>query len=61
MLIVTAVISFVFYKLPGIVDPAGARGETFRVQVEGRQFYWRYVYPNGVVAYDTLRLPRAAG
>ena len=58
VLIVTGIISFVFYKLPGIVDPAEASGNELRVRVEGRQFYWRYVYPNGVVAYDTLRLPQ---
>jgi cytochrome c oxidase subunit 2 len=58
VLIVTAIISFVFYKLPGIVDPAEASGNELHVRVEGRQFYWRYVYPNGVVAYDTLRLPQ---
>lgn len=62
VLIVTAIVSFVFYSLPGIVDPDDARGgDTFRVRVEGRQFYWRYVYPNGVVAYDTLRLPQGRG
>jgi cytochrome c oxidase subunit 2 len=58
VLIVTTIISFVFYKLPGIVDPAEASGNELNVRVEGRQFYWRYVYPNGVVAYDTLQLPQ---
>ena len=62
VLIVTGIISFVFYSLPGIVDADDARGgDTYRVRVEGRQFYWRYVYPNGVVAYDTLRLPQGRG
>ncbi len=27
------------------------------MDVEGRQFYWQFTYPNGVVAIDTLRLP----
>jgi len=58
VLIVTVVISFVFYLLPGIVDPdEAAAGEDYVIKVEGRQFYWRYVYPNGVVTFDTLRLP----
>jgi cytochrome c oxidase subunit 2 len=58
VLLATALVSFVFYKLPGIVDPGQATaGQGFRITVEGRQFYWRYVYPNGVIAYDTLRLP----
>lgn len=56
VLILVVVAGFVFYKLPGITDPAAA-GEPVRVRVEGRQFYWRYVYANGVVAIDTLRVP----
>jgi cytochrome c oxidase subunit 2 len=60
VLLVTVLISFVFYKLPGIVDPAEASrsGDELRVTVEGRQFYWRFVYPNGTISYDTLRLPQ---
>ena len=55
--ILVAVAAFTFYKLPGItLEPAA--GETpLRVRVEGRQFYWQYVYPNGVVAIDNLRVP----
>lgn len=56
VLILVGIASFVFYKLPGITDPAAA-GEPLSVRVEGRQFYWRYVYGNGVVAVDTLRVP----
>jgi cytochrome c oxidase subunit 2 len=57
VLILVVIASFVFYKLPGIRTlEAGAAGE-LRVQVEGRQFYWRYVYPNGAVAIDRLRAP----
>ncbi|MBD0329333.1 MAG: cytochrome c oxidase subunit II [Thermoleophilia bacterium] len=50
--------AFVFYKLPGITDPARAQdGRPVEVTVEGRQFYWRYVYDGGEVAIDRLRLP----
>ena len=51
---------FVFYKLPGITDvpSASARGdERLEVRVTGRQYYWQYEYPNGIVAIDTLRAP----
>ena len=51
---------FVFYKLPGIADvpPARASGEErLEVRVTGRQYYWQYEYPNGIVAIDTLRAP----
>jgi cytochrome c oxidase subunit II len=58
ILILVVIASFVFYKLPGITDPeAEAAGPRLTVRVEGRQFYWRYVYPNGAVAVDTLRVP----
>jgi cytochrome c oxidase subunit 2 len=58
VLILVVIAAFVFYKLPGIrnLDEAGAAGE-LRVQVEGRQFYWLYRYPNGAVAIDRLRAP----
>lgn len=55
VLIVVAIGSFVFYKLPGIQNvPAGNRVE---VQVEGYRYYWNYTYPNGVIAVDKLRAP----
>jgi cytochrome c oxidase subunit 2 len=49
----------VFIKLPGIsnVPEATAGSENLVVEVEGRQFYWQYRYPNGVVTIDTLRAP----
>jgi cytochrome c oxidase subunit II len=59
VLILIAIAVFTFYQLPGIKDvpSAGAAGSQLRVDVEGRQFYWQFTYPNGVVAIDTLRLP----
>jgi cytochrome c oxidase subunit II len=59
VLILVAIMTFVFYKLPGIQDipEANAAGEKVTVEVEGRQFYWRYIYPNGAVSVNELRLP----
>jgi cytochrome c oxidase subunit 2 len=58
VLILVAIVTFVLVKLPGIREPQAAAGEReFTIQVEGRQFYWRYVYPNGAIAIDRLRLP----
>jgi cytochrome c oxidase subunit II len=54
LLIVTV---FTFYKLPGITLDAEAGEDTMKVRVEGRQFYWQYRYPNGVIAIDRLRAP----
>jgi cytochrome c oxidase subunit II len=59
--VILAVIGgFVFYKLPGIQDvpsATAAGGERLEVRVEGRQFYWNFRYPNGVIAVDRLRVP----
>jgi cytochrome c oxidase subunit 2 len=49
---------FTFYKLPGITLEASAGEQAMTVQVEGRQFYWLYRYPNGVVAIDRMRVPQ---
>jgi cytochrome c oxidase subunit 2 len=58
VLILFVVGGYVFYKLPGIVDPSPAEASVeLRVRIEGRQFYWQYEYPNGVVTVAELRLP----
>ncbi len=50
--------AFVFIELPGITNvPAAGAREQLEVRVIGRQFYWQYEYPNGVIAIDTLRAP----
>jgi cytochrome c oxidase subunit 2 len=50
---------FVFVELPGIknIPEATAGEEQLEVKVTGRQFYWQYEYPNGVIAIDQLRAP----
>ncbi len=58
--VVLAVIgATVFLKLPVVSDvPAAPPGEeNLVVEVQGRQYYWQYRYPNGVVTIDTLRAP----
>jgi len=59
VLILVAIGTFVFYKLPGIHDvpPASAAGGREDVGVQGRQFYWQFTYPNGAVAVDRMRVP----
>ena len=59
LLILVAIAIFTFYELPGIKDvpAAGAAGPQMRVDVEGKQFYWQFTYPNGVIAIDTMRVP----
>jgi cytochrome c oxidase subunit 2 len=57
VLILVIVSAFAFYKLPSITLEAAAGEQPLEIRVEGRQFYWQYRYPNGVIAIDTLRAP----
>ncbi len=56
--ILVIVTAFTFYKLPGITLEDEAKAGDLRIRVEGRQFYWQYRYPNGVIAIDRLRAPQ---
>jgi cytochrome c oxidase subunit II len=59
VLVLVAIGTFIFWKLPGIQDvpSADAAGGRVDVQVKGYRFYWNYTYPNGVIAVDRLRAP----
>jgi cytochrome c oxidase subunit II len=60
VLILAAIVSFVFYKLPGIKNtpPATAAGDRMNVKVEAHQFYWLFRYPDGREAINLLTVPR---
>jgi cytochrome c oxidase subunit II len=58
VVILLIVAGFTFYKLPGITLEDEARAGDLRIRVEGRQFYWQYRYPNGVIQIDRLRAPQ---
>ena len=51
--------AFVFIELPGIKDiPDATAGEQqLEIKVTGRQFYWEYEDPTGVVAIDEMHAP----
>jgi len=58
VLILAAIASFVFYKLPGIANaPKAAAADQTTITVEGHQFYWRFVYPNGATSFTTMVAP----
>jgi cytochrome c oxidase subunit II len=59
VVILAAIVAFVLVKLPDIngSDSANAAGKRLTVIVEGHQFYWNFVYPNGVIQVETLRVP----
>jgi cytochrome c oxidase subunit 2 len=56
--LVAIVVGFVFYKLPDVTGVSKAAGEpNLVIDVEGRQFYWQFTYPDGSITYDTLVVP----
>jgi cytochrome c oxidase subunit II len=60
VVILAAIVAFVLVKLPGINSGAAsakAAGAPLIVKVEGRQYYWNFVYPNGVVQVERMRVP----
>jgi cytochrome c oxidase subunit II len=59
VLILAAIASVVFWKLPAIKDVPTARAAPDRldVRVLGHQFYWEFRYPGGDVTYDQLIVP----
>ncbi|HEX4746004.1 MAG TPA: cytochrome c oxidase subunit II, partial [Gaiellaceae bacterium] len=59
VLVLFLIAVFVFIELPGIKDvPEATAGEQqLEIKVTGRQFYWQYEYPNGVIAVDQMRAP----
>ena len=62
MLVLFVIAAFIFLELPGIKDtPDATAGEQqLEIKVTGRQFYWQYEYPNGVIAIDTMVAPQGA-
>ena len=59
VIVLFLIAAFVFIELPGIKNvPEAAAGEDqLEIKVSGRQFYWEYEYPNGLIAVDTMRAP----
>jgi cytochrome c oxidase subunit 2 len=56
VVLLAVIVTFVFVKLPVIKnEPASANA--LKVRVEGRQFYWRFVYPSGAVSLDRMVVP----
>jgi cytochrome c oxidase subunit II len=58
VLVLVVIAGFVFYKLPDIKNvPSAAASNRLEVEVQGRQFYWEFLYPDGQIAIDKLRAP----
>src|SRR5947207_12948486 len=59
VVILAAIVAFVLAKLPGInsFDSARAADPQLTVKDESRQFYWNFIYPNGVIEVERTRMP----
>ena len=58
VLVLAAIGTFVFYKLPGIADaPKAAAADETKIGVQGAQFYWQFTYPNGAVSVGRMIAP----
>jgi cytochrome c oxidase subunit 2 len=60
VVILALIAGFVFFQLADISDPpeaAAGQQDELDISVVGRQFYWQYEYPNGVISIDALRVP----
>jgi cytochrome c oxidase subunit 2 len=55
-LILVAIALFTFARIPAVRANTNAT-EVLHVRVEAHQFYWQYIYPNGAISFDELRLP----
>jgi cytochrome c oxidase subunit 2 len=57
VVILAVIAAFVFYKVSGIRNAPAATGGSQTIRIEGHQFYWEFVYPNGAISVNTLRVP----
>jgi cytochrome c oxidase subunit II len=61
VVLLAVIAGFVFWRVSDIGDTSGASaaGAPAReqIRVEGHQYYWEFVYPNGAISVDHLRLP----
>ena len=57
VIIIAIIGSVVFYELPGIADPPATAAPPPTIRVDGHQFYWQFIYPNGARSINVLHLP----
>jgi cytochrome c oxidase subunit II len=58
VIILVIIVTGVLISMGSIRNVETAEGaEPLTIRVEGRQFYWNFIYPNGVVAVDRMTIP----
>jgi cytochrome c oxidase subunit II len=55
--ILVVVAAVVLARTPAVQATSGDRSDELVVQVQGHQFYWQYIYPDGQISIDRLVLP----
>jgi cytochrome c oxidase subunit 2 len=56
VVLLAVIAGFVFWKVSDLSATASS-GAKEEVTIDAHQFYWEFVYPNGAVSVDHLRLP----
>ncbi len=55
IVLLAIIAGFVFFKVSAIDESSATPVE--QIRIEGHQYYWEFVYPDGTIAVDHLRLP----
>jgi cytochrome c oxidase subunit II len=66
VVLLAIVAGFVFWQVSEIGGAPGSSAATGppareQIRVEGHQYYWQYVYPNGAISINRLRVPYNRG
>ena len=56
VVLLAVIAGFVFWKVSDLSATASS-GAKVEITIDARQYYWEFVYPNGAVSVDHLRLP----
>ena len=56
VVLLAVIAGFVFWKVSDLSATASS-GAKEEITIDARQYYWEFVYPNGAVSVDHLRLP----
>jgi cytochrome c oxidase subunit 2 len=56
-IILAGIAVYTFTRIPAVQARGVENDNPLVVKVQGHQFYWEYLYPNGAISVDTLYLP----
>jgi cytochrome c oxidase subunit 2 len=56
VVLLAVIAGFVFWKVSDLSATASSSAKE-EITIQGHQYYWEFVYPNGAISIDHLRLP----